>query len=42
LTPELADEIEAAFPEFSGAVTYGTTAMGVMRNGNNTSMGAFA
>jgi len=42
LTPELAEEIESAFPELSGAVTYGVTLMGMARNGNNSSMGAFA
>jgi hypothetical protein len=42
LTPELAEEIEAAFPELSGMVTYGITAMGAVSYSNNVSMGSFA
>jgi putative ABC transport system permease protein len=42
LTPELAEEIEDAFPELSGIVTYGTTAMGQIKYGNISEMGSFA
>lgn len=42
LTAELADELEAAFVELSGAVTYGNTTLGMVKNDNNVSMGAFA
>ncbi|MDR3169384.1 MAG: ABC transporter permease [Candidatus Peribacteria bacterium] len=42
LTPELAKEIEEAFPEFSGIVTYGTTSMGQIKYGNTSEMSSFA
>lgn len=42
LTPELADEIEEAFPDLSGAVTYGATTLGQVSYGNNSSMSSFA
>jgi putative ABC transport system permease protein len=42
LTPELAEEIEAAFPELSGAVTYGATTMGAVSYGDNVSYSSFA
>jgi ABC-type antimicrobial peptide transport system permease subunit len=42
LTPELADEIEQAFPQLSGAVTYGSTTIGNVANGNNSNMASFA
>ena len=37
LTPELSNELESAFPELSGAVTYGVTTMGQVSNSEGTS-----
>jgi hypothetical protein len=42
LTPELAEEIESAFPQLSGAVSYGTTAMGEVSANNDTTFVSFA
>jgi putative ABC transport system permease protein len=42
LTPELADEIEQNFPDLSGAVTYGSTTLGSVSNGDNSAMASFA
>lgn len=42
ITPELADEIEEFFPELSGRVTYGNTAIGQVQYGSKSSMSSFA
>lgn len=42
LTPELAEDIENAFPQLSGAVTYGTTTMGMLSADNSSTFASFA
>ncbi len=42
LTPELANDLEAVFPELSGAVTYGVTAMWQVTYDNNSAISSFA